>query len=798
MKKIISLFFSMMASAAMIINATAPKDYYAPCEGKTGEALLTALNALVGPHTNVGYDKLWTVYKTSDIDENGKIWDMYSTKRWNPGSEQCGNYSSVGDCYNREHSFPKSWFDDKAPMVSDAFHIYPTDGKVNGQRSNYPFGECANGTTLSSSGGVKALGKLGKSTFSGYSGTVFEPDDAYKGDFARTYFYMAAAYKDKISSWSSDMLAGNSYPAYKTWAVNLLLKWHRQDEVSDKEINRNEVVYGYQSNRNPFIDHPELVEYIWGNKVGEAWYANGAPTPTLALPVDNSTVDFGMAATNYTVSRAIEVKGSDLTSAVTLSISGAGFKLQKTTLTASAVNAGTTISVSFNTATAGIATGVLTLSSDEVNAKVNLTAEAISGIPALPAINVTETGFTARWTSLGDAETYELIVKQGGVVLAGYPVTVNAEFEEYDVTGLNPETEYSYMLTSDTRESNEVKVTTSSLVPDVQYLNGSEFEFATEPDEASEAIEVWLDVENIANALTISVSAPFAVSTDMTNWTQRVEIAPEEDRFYLRVNGVAAGEYSTTITITDGSYVNDEGMATATVRDMSTPWFVEDFEKAGEGKYDAYSAQTFVGNPCDWKLTDAGIWSSDDSYEGDYALRFGKTASSAMESLIAKTGGIEKVSFYAERWSSSDGNMTLQVEYLPEGASSWVAAGEVVVSADTYALYEVAVNVAGNNYIRLRQTAGKRGMIDAIVVTDYRESSIDGVLDDTLTEWDSYCLNKSLVIVNHGKAANYMVYNVDGKTVGAAKLQGAQYTISLPTGLYIVTDGTNSRRVVVK
>ena len=89
-------------------------------------------------------------------------------------------------------------------------------------------------------------------------------------------------------------------------------------------------------------------------------------------------------------------------------------------------------------------------------------------------------------------------------------------------------------------------------------------------------------------------------------------------------------------------------------------------------------------------------------------------------------------------------------------------------------------------------------MIDAIVVTDYRESSIDGVLDDTLTEWDSYCLNKSLVIVNHGKAANYKVYNVDGKTVGAAKLQGGQYTISLPTGLYIVTDGTNSRRVVVK
>lgn len=798
MKKIISLFLALMTSTAMMINAEAPNDYYASCEGKTGEALLTALNALVGPHTNVGYKGLWTVYKSSDIDDNGKIWDMYSTKRWTPGTDQCGNYSSVGDCYNREHSFPKSWFDDASPMYSDAFHIYPTDGKVNGQRSNYPYGECANGTTLSSSGGVKALGKLGASTFSGYSGTVFEPDDAYKGDLARTYFYMAAAYKDKISTWNSDMLAGNSYPAYQTWAVNLLLKWHRQDEVSDKETKRNDVIYGYQNNRNPFIDHPELVEYIWGNKKGEAWYANGAPDPTLALPIDGSTVDFGLAATNYTVSRAVEVKGSDLTAAVTLSISGDGFKLQKTTLTASAINAGTTISVSFNTATAGTATGVLTLSSDEVNAKVNLTAEAISGIPALPAINVTETGFTARWTSLGDAETYQLTVKQGGVALAGYPVTVNAEFEEYDVTGLNPETEYSYVLASDTRESNEVKVTTAALVPDVQYLNGSEFEFASEPDEASEAIEVWLDVENVANNLTISVEAPFAVSTDMTNWTESVVIAAQEDRFYLRLNATSEGEYSTTITITDGSYTNDDGTATATVRDTSTPWFVEDFEKAGEGSYGTYNAQTYVGNPCDWELTDAGIWSSDGSYEGNYALRFGKTSSSAMESLIAKTGGIGKVSFYAERWSSSDGDMTLQVEYLPEGSSSWVAAGQVVVSADTYALYEVTVNVAGSNYIRLRQTAGKRGMIDDFTVTDYRQSSIEEITDDTLTDWDSYCLNKSLVIVNHGKAASYTVYNVDGKTVGGAKLQGGQYTISLPTGLYIVTDGTNSRRVVVK
>ena len=252
MKKIFAFIVTLLAVAQTSMSAAEPADYYKSCEGKTGEALLTALRAVVGPHKNVGYDGLWAVYNKSDVDGNGKYIDIYSTKRWTPGKEKCGNYKYVGDCVNREHSFPKSWFDDKSPMVSDAFHIYPTDGKVNGQRSNFPYGECANGTTLPSSNGVQALGKFGTSTFPGYSGKVFEPVDEYKGDLARTYFYMAAAYNDKISTWSSDMLAGNAYPAYKTWALNLLLKWHRQDAVSEKETDRNDAVYGFQNNRNPW------------------------------------------------------------------------------------------------------------------------------------------------------------------------------------------------------------------------------------------------------------------------------------------------------------------------------------------------------------------------------------------------------------------------------------------------------------------------------------------------------------------------------------------------------------------
>ena len=273
--------------------AEAPQNYYSSCENLGGKALLQQLCNVVGNPDVTSYAGLWTTYLTSDVDENGKIWDMYSTKRWTPKSEQCGSYKNIGDCYNREHSFPKSWFNEKSPMVSDAFHIYPTDGKVNGQRSNFPYGECEDGTYVASSGSVQALGKLGKCTFSGYTGTVWEPDDEYKGDLARTYFYMAACYNDKIASWSSDMLAKNNYPCYTTWAVNLLMKWNEQDPVSEKELKRQEAVYAVQGNRNPFIDHPEMADYIWGDKTNETW---SSTKPSTSGVETASTVSINVTA----------------------------------------------------------------------------------------------------------------------------------------------------------------------------------------------------------------------------------------------------------------------------------------------------------------------------------------------------------------------------------------------------------------------------------------------------------------------------------------------------------------------
>ncbi len=272
------------------LSASEPDGYYQDAYGKSGFALKTALHDIIKGHTSLSYDGLWGAYKQTDA-RNGKVWDMYSDCNFSFGGDQCSNYKSECDCYNREHSFPKSWFDDAKPMYTDLFHLYPTDGKVNGMRSNNPFGEVGNATYVSGNGS-----KLGNNTTSGYSGKVFEPVDEYKGDFARSYFYMATRYEDKIASWSScPVCAGNNKASFKQWTIDLLLKWHRQDPVSQKEKDRNDAVYNYQHNRNPFIDYPQLVEKIWGDD--KTVFDPDDPNP----PVGPEDPDTSVVVSNYEI-----------------------------------------------------------------------------------------------------------------------------------------------------------------------------------------------------------------------------------------------------------------------------------------------------------------------------------------------------------------------------------------------------------------------------------------------------------------------------------------------------------------
>ncbi|WP_064606954.1 endonuclease [Photobacterium sp. J15] len=254
-------------------------DYYKAAEGKNGFALKTALYNIINNHNSRGYGAIWDLAKVADLDlyyeKDGSILDMYSEKpsgtdmpHFTKVSDQCGQYKREGDCYNREHSFPKSWFGGKVePMNSDGHHLFATDGYVNSKRSNWPFGEVGSASYTSSNGSKLGAARAGL----GYSGTVFEPIDEFKGDFARAYFYMATRYENEIASWegnsanSDAVLDGTNSTVFEPWMLNMLKRWHQNDPVSQKEIDRNQAVFEFQGNRNPFIDHPELVNAIWGN-----------------------------------------------------------------------------------------------------------------------------------------------------------------------------------------------------------------------------------------------------------------------------------------------------------------------------------------------------------------------------------------------------------------------------------------------------------------------------------------------------------------------------------------------------
>jgi endonuclease I len=242
-----------------------PPGYYNSALGLDSIYLQQALHDIIDSHTVVSYSSIKnTHHGVTDRKANGEIWDMYSDV---PGgtppyvyhfvsADQCGNYAGEGDCYNREHSFPQSWFNSANPMKTDLFHVYPTDGYVNGRRSSYPYGEVSNPTWTSLNGS-----KLGPNTFPGSNGTCFEPIDEYKGDFARTYFYMAVRYYNEDNGWqSNDMVNGSQL---KPWALDMLYQWHLADTVSQKEMDRNNAIYLIQNNRNPFIDRPDWVDSLW-------------------------------------------------------------------------------------------------------------------------------------------------------------------------------------------------------------------------------------------------------------------------------------------------------------------------------------------------------------------------------------------------------------------------------------------------------------------------------------------------------------------------------------------------------
>jgi len=325
MKHVYTLLFIAITYGT---TAQVPANYYTPANGLTGFALKTKLKEIIDAnndglptefmHNDQG-DNLDPLYQTSDIDayfeNDGTILDIYSENPTGADpynyvyfTDECsGSFNAEGQCYNKEHTIPKSVFNDNSPMVDDAHHVVPTDGRVNGLRGSFPFGVVDNSQLISQNGisnptqnGSKAGGNLNSGYSAGYTGTVFEPLDEFKGDIARIYFYFVTRYEDQVDNWSGyDMFDGSNNKAIADPFLNILLTWHQMDPVSQKEIDRNNVIFNYQNNRNPFVDNPQYAAQIWSTAPDTQ--APTVPTNLVASNPADNTIDLSWTASTDNV-----------------------------------------------------------------------------------------------------------------------------------------------------------------------------------------------------------------------------------------------------------------------------------------------------------------------------------------------------------------------------------------------------------------------------------------------------------------------------------------------------------------
>lgn len=262
----LSLAFLVSVMPALPMLAQIPEGYYSSLKGKKGAELKTAIHDIIKKANVLSYGSgnrsTWWGFWSTDRDESGRFIDRYSSEsEWEMSTSQ----GAVGAGMNIEHSFPKSWWGGaKNQAYEDLYNLMPCESKINSKKSNYPMGivvsgDIGNGWT-----------KVGKGTDGKW---YWEPADPWKGDFARGYMYMATAYQDY--NWSGNqapqILQQGAYPTLKEWAYKLYIQWAKADKPNALEIKRNNEVAKIQGNRNPYVDFPNLMEYVWGDSTNIAF-----------------------------------------------------------------------------------------------------------------------------------------------------------------------------------------------------------------------------------------------------------------------------------------------------------------------------------------------------------------------------------------------------------------------------------------------------------------------------------------------------------------------------------------------
>lgn len=460
----------LAAAVSLTAMAEAPAGYYSTLNGKKGAELKTAAGNIVrnfrlsGSYSTV-YTNLRVTFQQTDLYPNSQRWyDMYS---------DIPLYAPSFSGLNREHSFPKSWWGGLTDVNAyvDLNHLYPSEARANQKKSNYPLGEVDKSKSTEFDNGISVVGY----PVSGQGGNakfVFEPDDEFKGDFARTYFYMATVYQNY--TWAKQycymLVPTGTYPTLNDWAVKLLLRWAKEDPVSQKEILRNDAVYKVQNNRNPFIDLPDLADYIWGDKKNLP-YSVGSPQPSgdpvLYAPVAQNppqSLDLSQVAVGSTSTGKLLIHGENITGNLTILIYNRSNPDQAKLFTASTMSVpaawvnreeGYYLDITYAPTSIGKHEAQLAIMDGGISGSVvvDLRGECLE-VPSLSACtanapsDITDDSYVANWTSpAGEVVDYwvvtrtrytgnsasepeELVAEEPGLKIDGFG---ESEYESYSV-----------------------------------------------------------------------------------------------------------------------------------------------------------------------------------------------------------------------------------------------------------------------------------------------------------------------------------------------------------------------------
>jgi hypothetical protein len=492
---VLCLYFFLVTG---LLSAQIPAGYYYNAQNKKKDELKTALHQIAVPERVLRYGSgegyIWEGFYKCDRREDGSVVDMYSSI-----TRYFDEFKSVSGMHI-EHSFPKSWWGGGEWMAyKDLYHLYPSDGSINISKSNNPLG-VVTGRTTSDNG----VSKVGAATYPGYSGNVFEPADEFKGDFARSYFYVVTAYQDLAPYWNSPMLNKNTYPVWKPWAIELLKQWHEQDPVSIKEILRQEEVFKIQGNRNPFIDYPELVSYIWGNDTVNTFPFPVETEPFLVSPKNGSTIDCGVIMNGDSILQQVFVQGANINSNVNLSLSlnNQKFFLRTLSINKTEITTGLNINIAFKPVISGSFKDTLVIQGGGLTkpVKIILKGHASKDFMVLDAEEPTPVGAKLSWIADTRATDYKLTVYQGAssagnllfssyVEGSGY----NKAVEIYNGTGKAVDLS-DYMLMKQSNGSGDFKVPYSlsgSLANNKTYLiamNDSRNVLKTQADAVNDSV----------------------------------------------------------------------------------------------------------------------------------------------------------------------------------------------------------------------------------------------------------------------------------------------------------------------